>query len=256
MKSRISAIPTILFIGRIIGYFAVYACAAYILNRPAFPSLSEWYRGVGVFFFSVHAGAVHLTVVRWVFVYVCAAIPAILIGLIAGYAKPVARFVAADLDFWRSLPATCLFFFVVAAFGDNVATRVMPAFYVTFFTVAYYTIKAVTRVEASRIEHLLDLGASNMFIFRHCILYEIADWMFVGLRQSISLSFLVLVSTEFVTGSADNRGLGTYLNDWFTYSRYELVLTALVVLGVIGYVVNRFMYVIHKRCVFWVPVEH
>lgn len=86
--------------------------------------------------------------------------------------------------------------------------------------------------------HLQQLGASNVFIISRWYIYEMLPSIILAARQCISLSFLVLISTELIVGSSGNLGLGNRLVDWFFYSDFEKVVIALVFLGLTGYIVN------------------
>jgi ABC-type nitrate/sulfonate/bicarbonate transport system permease component len=195
------------------------------------------------------------TVERWIWFFPIAVVTGFVFGVVASSMKITRGWIGNDLDFWRSLPATLLYFFASALLGDNEITRTMPAWYVTFFTVSYFSFRATVQIDKRRITHLQELGAGWLFVLRHCLIYEVAHTVFIGIRQSVSLSFLVLISTELVVGSSDNVSIGDTFLDWSNFANYSMMLYGLLVIGFTGYLLNIVFYWVHKGCVFWINFD-
>jgi NitT/TauT family transport system permease protein len=236
-------------------YGLAYYLAHAALNRPAFPGVG---RILNAIVRDVLPGfAVHLpaTIIRWFLVYVLGLALGLLGGVLIGYFRRLHEAVKFEVDFFRSLPATVLVVFILAAFGDGHIQRSLPAFYITFFTVLFYVAKHMAMLKRTRIEHLVDLGASRAFILRHCVYYELLPVIMVASRQAISLSFLVAISVELIVGSYGNVGLGKLLYDWKFYTNYSDIIGGLIVIGGIGYALNLAMLKLHRKMVPWHNIE-
>lgn len=256
MISRISAIKKITKpLIHIFAYLILYTIIDYFSDKPAFPSLVLIFKAATTTVYRellIHFPA---TLIRWFFVFVLGSFFGVLAGLILGYFYTLHSYLKADIDFFRSLPATALISFVMAAFGDNDAVRSFPAFYITFFTVLFYVAKNAKMLNSPRKRHLAELGASQWFIIRHCIFYELLPSTMIALRQAVSLSFLVLISVELIIGPAGNRGLGLIFYNWLFYTDYANILVGLTFLGIVGYILNILASVIQKKAIYWQEIE-
>src|ERR1043165_1415905 len=239
----------------IIIYLGIYACASAFLKKPAFPSLSVIWQSHLVPSIREIGSDLPYTIMRWLFVFLIGVITAVIIGLLIGYHRRLHATLKADIDFGRSFPATALITFFMAAFGDTEITRSLPALYITFFTVLFYASKHSSLLKNPRVRHLRDLGANSFFILRHCIILELSNPLIIAARQALSLSFLVMISTEFIIGSSHDKGLGKLFYDWLFQTNYGRFLVGLTILGITGYSFNSIGAWIHKRLIRWETVE-
>lgn len=249
----------VVILSKVAIYFILYAILAAIAaanHKPAFASINKIMKAIiDIQKMQDLLLAFYKTMTVWSITFIGTTFVAVLVGIGLGRFKVLSRWLAGDLDYWRSLPATVLALFAFAAFGDNMFTRALPAIYVTFFLIVYYTNKASVVVDKVRIEHLKDLGASNIFITLNCYIPEIMGNLIISIRQAISLSFLVLVSTELILGSHGGNGIGRYLIDELNALRYPTVIICLFCLGIIGYLLNRVGYFLHINITPWETPE-
>ena len=244
-----------IWILRILFYFLIYLFISIILDRPAFPK--PW-KIVENLFTIVLPGFLHhlpATLFRWFIVFFAGSILGFFMGILIGYFKKIHEIVKFEIDFFRSLPATVLIVFLLAAFGDGHLQRSLPVLYITFFTVLFYVAKHMLILNRRRIQHLLDLGASRIFVLRHCVYYELLPVIMVAIRQAISLSFLVAISVELIVGSFGNIGLGTLLYDWKFNCEYAAIIGGLLVIGTIGFLLNIMMLKLQNKLLPWTKVE-
>ncbi len=236
---------------RVVLYGAIYAGAAALLDRPAFPPIDRI--GAALFSDVIRGFAEHFppTLWRWAAVYALETLAGVAVGIPVGYFGRLHKHARVDLDFFRSLPATILVTFILAAFGDGHIQRSIPTLYITFFTVTFYVSKHVSILERRRIEHLRELGAGPLFIVRHCVFYEVLPAVLVAARQAVSLSFLVAVSVELIVGPYGDLGLGRLFYDWQFYSKYANIIGGLLLVGLSGYALNVAMVGIHRIAIRW-----
>lgn len=236
---------------RLLIYGAFYAALAAALDRPAFPSLGTI---ANAMLHDVAGGfSEHFppTFFRWLAVYTIGTGAGVIVGIPLGYSRNIHRHLRMDVDFFRSLPATILTTFILAAFADGHVQRSLPTLYTTFFTVVFYVSKHTSIIDPRRIEHLRELGAGPLFIVRNCVFYEVLPAILVAARQAVSLSFLVSISVELIIGPYGEYGLGRLFYDWQFYSKYSSIIGGLLVIGFIGYALNLIMVGLHRCTVGW-----
>lgn len=236
LSSRVRS-PLVIIL-RALCYILVYQILSITINVPAIPSILDLIASIGIVLSMEMSNDWIATIGRWLLVFLISSALGSVTGALLAYKVEIAKMTAFDLDFWRSLPATALVTFFFALGGDNEVTRALPAGYITFFTVIYFTTKAGANLPRVRVDHLSALGASSWFVFRESFLFELFPTIAVACRQALSLSFLVLISTELIVGSGGDVGLGNRLIDWFFYGRFAPALTLILTLGLIGYLAN------------------
>jgi NitT/TauT family transport system permease protein len=236
---------------RIVLYLFAYALVSQSLDRPAFPPLEEI--GHALAYDVLRGFSEHLppTLWRWLVVYCLGTFAGVFFGILLGYWRSVHRHARVDVDFFRSLPATILIIFIMAAFGDGSIQRSLPTLYITFFTVVFYVSKHVAILDRRRIEHLRELGAGPLFVVSHCVFYEVLPAVLVAARQAVSLSFLVAISVELIVGPYGDLGLGRLFYDWQFYSKYACIIGGLLIVGCVGYVLNVAMLKLHQFMIRW-----
>ena len=79
---------------------------------------------------------------------------------------------------------------------------------------------------------------------------EALPQIFVGLRTAISLSLIVIVVSEMFIGSSSGIGQKIY-DSYLTYETVDLYAWLLIV-GLIGYILNRFFVILEKKTLHWV----
>lgn len=229
----------------------LYSVLSLYIEKPAFPPLTR-FANISLWkSFGLEAGAACMyTLPRWLVVFAIATGAGVIVGLvIAMHSRWYRTYFAPTIDFFRSIPATALFTFFSAAIGIASA-RLAPPAYIAFFTVLFQTAQAVADFPKDRVRHLRELGASWLFVIRHCIVFEIADDLLTGVRQSLSLSFLVMVSTELLLGN-DADGIGGYLSTLKYRTAFTEQIMLIVVLGCIGALCNSGVAMLHKYLVYW-----
>jgi len=235
---------------------AAYEIVSILIDKPAFPDVTRILRGLISFigdrkFVWPSFG---YTVARWFIAWILCGMTAVVLGAILGYFADAYRLASGVLDFLRSLPATLLATFSTAAFGIGEISMLFPTAYVVFFTVIFYVAKHGQFVDKTRIQHLRRLHAPFRFILTHAILPDYASGIMTALQQSLSLSFLIQVSSELILGSAGNRGIGNVLYDFKDYSHFDALLASILILGIVGYAANIAFRVLQERLFPWLEL--
>jgi len=248
-KAAIAALSVAIL--HVCAYLLVYQVVHMALDKPAYPPLGSILRAATGDAATQMGKHFPVTLQRWALLFVAGCIVGIGSGVLIGYSRRLHRWFFPDVDFLRSLPATAMTFFVLAAFGDGYIARNIPAFYITVFTVMFLVVRHTKKLKRTRENHLRDLGATRWFIIFHCVLYELLSPIMIGVRQAISLSFLVFVSVELIVGPLGNEGLGKIIYEWEQRTDYACLLVVLAFLGVWGYGLNVLVEYAHRLLVPW-----
>lgn len=223
---------------RIGASLVLYDILARSLSRPAFPRLVEIGTTVMEGFFSEIAPSLGYTLLRWGICFAVGIVVGVCLGVILGWGPIGRSFLSAEINFVRSIPSVVLLFFVMAAFGDSEATRNFPTVFVTALLITFHVGDHTANISRRRIEHLQLLNAPLTTILRCCIGYELLSSISLSIRQAVSISFLVQISTELIVGSQNAKGLGHLFITVSYEFDYAKIILAIIVVGFVGYILN------------------
>ena len=241
---------------RIIFYFILYSCTQIFFDLPAFPSFEKLFGFLSDTESIERLGkALFTSLYIWVKIFIPTLIGSLGVAFWLGYNAKLSAYVASDFDFWRSIPATTLHVFAFALLDDGIIARTLPCIYVTFFSIVYYVIKSSKSINNRVIEHLRELNASRAFVFLHGYIPEIFEATIIAVRQALSLSWLILISTELIIGAGGSGGIGTFLIDEGNALRYPSMLFCLLIIGITGYLINHIGFLLHKKTLYWKEVK-
>lgn len=174
----------------------------------------------------------------------------IIAGLVVGKYARIYKTFEIVIDFFRSLPATAMFPLFLLIFGIGSASKIAIAFFISFWVVLLNSAYGVIHSSKTRTKVAKSLGATNWQIFKDITVMEALPQITVGLRTAISLSLIVVVVSEMFIGSS--AGLGQRIYDsYLTYETVNLYAWLLIV-GLVGYILNKFFVLFEKRTLHWV----
>lgn len=189
------------------------------------------------------------TIYRTVLSFLIASAIAIPLGVMLGAAENVYRSVEFVIDFFRSTPASAVFplFLVLFGVGDKtkIAVAAFGAALVILFNVAYGVMNArKTRVLAAKV-----MGAGRLRVLTDVYLWESLPQTFIGMRNGISLSLVIIVVAEMFIGSSD--GIGHRLIEAQMLFEMPTMYAAIFAAGALGYGMNWIFLTIEKAFVHW-----
>jgi len=181
--------------------------------------------------------------------FLISTIIAIPLGLLLGHYAAIYRSIEPIIDFLRSLPATAVFPVFMLFFGignlSKIAVAVFGAFLIIMFNTAFGVVHSKQlRTLAARL-----MGASSWKIFRSITFWEGLPYIFVGLRNSVSLTLILIIFTEMFVGST--AGIGRRIVDSQVSFKIPEMYAALLAAGLLGYILNHVLILIEKRLIHW-----
>jgi len=165
------------------------------------------------------------------------------IGLAMGSFRPVRKLLEPYTEFLRFIPSVAMITVAVIWFGIGETSKLFLIIYATVFVVVLNTAAGVASIARNKIRAAQALGATRFQIFCHVALPATVPYILTGMRLAMTNSFVTIVAAELV---AANNGLGKMLWDARLYMLVDDIFVALLVLGLLGFVIDR----IFRWCIF------
>jgi ABC-type nitrate/sulfonate/bicarbonate transport system permease component len=172
------------------------------------------------------------------------------VGLIMGFYRKIYLSMEFPVDFFRSIPATALFPLFIVLFGLGDEVKLFIAAWASSMVVLINTIYGIKNVSESKLLMAKLKKASWLKIFTHIIFPGSLSFIFGGLRIGLSLAIVVEVVAEMFLGS--NKGLGYRVYSASTIFNMEEVYATIILIGLLGYVLNKSILILEKKIVHWV----
>ena len=189
------------------------------------------------------------TLLRWVSGFGFGAILGTLAGLALGVLPGVYRVMEGPLEFMRAMPVTAIFPLFLMVFGIGDSSKIAMAFLPTFLLMLVNARYGVAHASPERRRAVKIFGGTGWQIFRCVVFFEALPQIFIGLRLALSLSLIVTVVSEMFIGT--ETGLGQRIYDSYLTSSVTTLYALLLVLGFVGYALNKISIALEKRIVFW-----
>ena len=175
----------------------------------------------------------HLQISLWRVLagFVVGALPAVALGLLMGWFRPLHAFFDPLIAAIYPVPKIALLPLFLIWFGLGEITKIVTVAVAVFFVVLITTVNGVRLVEPVLIEAAQSYGARGWRLFSKVILPATLPAIFTGLRLGLGTALLVIVGAEFV---ASNKGIGYLI--WVSWSTLAVnkMYVGLVVIAVLG----------------------
>lgn len=180
--------------------------------------------------------------------FTVAAVTGIGLGLLIGWSRRARNFFDVLIDLLRNVSSITLIPITILLIGIGFTQKVFVLAYAAFFPVALNTINGVAEVDRNKIEAARSMGATDLEVLRHVVIYAALPSIFTGLRLAMGVAFVVVIAAELVGATA---GLGYYLHEASrTYQIPAMFATALLV-SLLGYVSSKAIRLTEDRVVRW-----
>jgi NitT/TauT family transport system permease protein len=136
------------------------------------------------------------------------------------------------------LPIATLLFGPVRWFDPSDVAAIFLIFLSSFFTITTATASAVATVEQKYLRSAANFGVKGLSLVTTVLLPSSLPQILTGLRLALGISWVVVVAAEML---GVQSGLGYQVNDARNNLRYDLVVAAMVLIGLIGLILDFFM---------------
>lgn len=159
-------------------------------------------------------------------------------GLVLGHSARARQAFLPMVNFFRSLSPLAWIPFAILWLGVGDAPAVFLIFMAAFFPVVLSTTAAVASIPSVYFRVARDVGIDGAALLREVTLPAIAPQVITALRVTAGLSWLVVVAAEMIAG---RDGLGFAVWDARNGLRTDLLVAAMVVIGLIGVGLDRLL---------------
>ena len=177
---------------------------------------------------------------------------AIVVGMLLGVAMARSRLAEALLEpiftFGYPIPKIALYPAFILIFGLGTESKVALVFLECVYPITIHVYSGMRGVERALVWAARNMGATPLQVFWRVLVPAALPTMFIGLRIALPVALIVTIVTEII---GESKGLGyfvTYSTASFEYAR---ALAALVVIGLVGFCLDRGLLVLRDRVVFW-----
>ncbi|KAB2492732.1 ABC transporter permease [Priestia endophytica] len=220
-----------------IGLLVIWSIAAYFSNPQFLPSPLATLQGAielsqdGSLF--IYMGYSFSRVLIGWFLGDLIAIP---LGLLIGSNRTIRFLVEPLINFVRFIPPLAFITLFMLWFGIGEQSKIFLIMYATFFVVTINTLIGVLSISEDKIRSAKIMGASNFQVLRYVIIPASIPYIFTGAKLAMGSSFMAIVGAEMV---AANEGVGFMIWNARLYFQTDWIFVGLVVLGLMGFFMDR-----------------
>ena len=160
---------------------------------------------------------------------------------------------ALPVDVIRSIPIVTLFPLFITIWGFTEMTFLAVPITLTSVIMYIHLSAGLKAVDPLRVSLMRRWGASRIQQIVHLHLPTVAPYLFTSLRICVSLQLILLLVAEMFLGARD--GLGTVIYNNQAVLKYKEMYFFILLAGLIGWGINRFLEYLQRKVVFW-EVSH
>jgi NitT/TauT family transport system permease protein len=172
----------------------------------------------------------------------------ILAGVAIGWSRLFEKTLEPTLQMLRPIPPVSWIPLAIIWFGIADKPAIFLVFLGAFFPVLMNTIHGVKTVDHNLVRAGAMMGASERQMLTNIVFPAALPSIFAGLRIAIGSAWMLTVTAEMV---AVKSGLGYVLWDSYYFLRYDIVLAAMISIGLLGYLSDLGIKALMGRLLRW-----
>jgi len=174
-----------------------------------------------------------ITLLRIFAGFLVAALSGILLGLLMGMSRFVARIADAWIAMLYPLPKISLIPLLIIWLGTGEAYKIVISAVTAFFPIVISTFAGIRQVDRSLMKTAMDLGASRRQVQLKVVIPAAIPSILAGLQLGMGVTIILVVAAEMIGGSSQG-GMGYLLISAGQVMETEKVFASLVVLALAG----------------------
>jgi NitT/TauT family transport system permease protein len=192
-----------------------------------------------------------ITLLRIFVGFALAAVCGILLGVLMGMSRTVARVADVWIAALYPLPKISLIPLLIIWVGTGEAYKIVISAISAFFPIVISTYSGIRQTDRGLIKAAKDLGANARQIQLKVVIPGAIPSIFAGLHLGMGIAIILVVAAEMIGGSSQG-GMGWLLNSSGQVMETEKVFASLIVLAVVGAVVIKLQQWIDRKVAPWV----
>jgi len=184
--------------------------------------------------------------------FVLALIIAVPVAFMMGWYKVCRMLIEPWIQFLRTIPPIAYIPLVIVAQGVGESAKITVIFIASFLVMVVSIYQGVRNVDVTLIKASRVLGARDRDIFFRVIIPASFPFILVALRLGLSAGLTTLIAAE-LTGA--QVGLGQMIQEASLYFRMEIVILGIVIIGVIGFILDKTLLYMERKLAGWQEVR-
>lgn len=180
--------------------------------------------------------------------FAIATVLAVSVGVAIGWSRTVEVIIEPTLQTLRPIPPVSWIPLAIIWFGIANKPAIFLVFLGAFFPILLNTIHGVKTCDRNLIRAGAMVGGGNRQLLRFIVLPAALPSIFAGLRIGIGSAWMLTVTAEMV---AVKSGVGYVLWDSYYFLRYDIVIAAMVSIGLLGFLSDFAIKRIAARVLRW-----
>jgi taurine transport system permease protein len=174
------------------------------------------------------------------------------LGLLMGYWARLRSALDPIVQFMRPLPPLSYLVLLILWLGTGNESKIALLFLSAFPIVVSSATAGVRSVREQKLQVARSLGASDWQVFRFVILPSALPMIFTGARIALAVAFSTVVAAELM---AATDGLGWMVFSASHFLRNDVIIMAVILLGLLGMSLNWLMLAADSALIHWRGVE-
>jgi nitrate/nitrite transport system permease protein len=170
--------------------------------------------------------------------FALATVVGILVGTLIGQSEWAMRGLDPIFQVLRTIPPLAWLPLSLAAFRDGQPSAIFVIFITSIWPIIINTAVGIRNIPQDYRNVSAVLRLNPLEFFSKIMLPSAAPYIFTGLRIGVGLSWLAIVAAEMLIGGV---GIGFFIWDAWNSSHISEIIVALVYVGVIGFILDRFV---------------
>jgi ABC-type nitrate/sulfonate/bicarbonate transport system permease component len=195
-----------------------------------------------------------ITLLRIVVGFLLAAVAGVLLGVLMGMSRLVARVADIWIAMLYPLPKISLIPLLIIWLGTGEAYKIVISVISAFFPVVISTYAGIRQVDRGLIKAAKDLGADWRQIQLNVVIPAAIPGILSGLQLGMGITIVLIVAAEMIGGSSDG-GMGYLLINAGQVMETEKVFASLVALAVMGAVIMKLQQWADRKIAPW-TIQH
>jgi len=192
-----------------------------------------------------------ITLLRIFVGFALAAVCGIVLGVLMGMSRTVARVADVWIAALYPLPKISLIPLLIIWVGTGEAYKIVISAISAFFPIVISTYAGIRQTDRGLIKAAKDLGANARQIQLKVVIPGAIPSIFAGLHLGMGIAIILVVAAEMIGGSSQG-GMGWLLISSGQVMETEKVFASLIVLAVVGAVVIKLQQWIDRKVAPWV----
>ncbi len=176
------------------------------------------------------------------------AIIGILLGIMTGWNQTMETLFDPMIQLLRPIPITAWVPFMVVLFGIKDISAILLISLGVFFPVVVNTVHGVKQIDKIHIRAAQMLGIRGLQIISKVVFPAAFPFIMTGLRLGMGMAWVLVIVAEMVSVKS---GLGYVMWDAYYFMRMDIIIVAMLSVGVLGYLFDKLIVIINDRMLRW-----